>query len=445
MQDGKVVVGILGCGVVGGALVRLIQERPIEDCLIRAIVVSNPDPTGKHSFVEDKGLLTSNWKTVTGDSSVDIVVEAIGGPVGVPAQHLSEALLRAINEGKSLVTANKAFVGENWSQIARAQRKGISLGIEACVGGSIPIIEPLRDRQHLDEVQEIVGILNATSNFILSHRARALLSNSEDASENAALALAVERGLAERPPSADEPTKPNLDLDGSDAASKLAILASIAFQTAIKPSSIALKVGIRNLGQDVFAFARTFDYRIKPLASARKTEAGLELGVYPALVDKTHPLASIDDDLNAILVKGKYSGWHMFSGKGAGPEPTATAMYNDLYRVVRNVKSESRENPLEVHLRVRHLSTREFRRRGYFHAKVPDEPGNLGRMANVLGRSRINIRQFHEAQALPSDPHMPIMLSTDPIPWSVATRALKRMEALPGFREAQFIALADWV
>jgi homoserine dehydrogenase len=429
-DNNRTVIGFLGCGSVGSQLYRILQARPIPDTIISSVVVAHPETISHRTSIHPSTAVSGNWSDILADPTVDVVVEAIGQPVDRSIDELAFDLCQAISSGKSLVTANKKLMAENWQAIMQASAKSMAaIGLEACVAGGIPIIEPLRARQQLTEVRTIVGILNATSNFILTYMARG-------ASLSDARALARLYRLTEADDSAD--------LDGSDALYKIAILASIAFQTIVPPASITLKEGILGIGPDVFNFAETFGYQLKPIAVARIDQGQLELGVYPALLRTSHPLASIHGDFNAVLVEGKYSGWHMFSGRGAGPEPTATAMYNDLVRVIRHQRTGAHEGSILMDHQWDFRARDKIERRGFFHAVLPDRPGRLAGIAKALGDKEFNIREFNRIDLFSSPATTPVMLSTDSGPMGQVAEAVKAIEELPGVRDVRYLIIEDW-
>lgn len=429
-KEGTVVVGFLGCGNVGGALYKLLQQKPIEGLTLKSIVVFDLGNYTKRSFIKEESVLSRDWDTVLLDDEVDIVVETIGVPKDMLLDEMAARIQKAILGGKSLITANKRLISEHWQMFVEAMSQArISIGFEASVGGAIPIIEPLKARQLLEEVQSIVGILNATSNYILTRMA-------EGEPMDVARTKARRLGLAE----ADDA----VDLDGSDAAYKIAILASLAFGTTVDPSSITLKEGIQGIGMDVFKFARTFGYSVKPIAVARLIGNYLEVGVYPALLPAHHPLATVHGDFNAVLVQGKFSGWHMFSGRGAGPEPTATAMYNDLARIVQHIKSRTHDPPIVAAHTWRCIPRERVERRGYFHAVTPDKPGYLGRIATILGEQKFNIRQFDQVNVSVTSPGTPIMLSTDRQQRAAVEKALNEIRGLDDIYDVRYLPIEDW-
>ncbi len=435
----RIAIGFLGFGTVGNAVYDLLTARPLPGCVVKRICVANPEKDHERRLGSCKEILTADWSDVLRDPEIEIVVEAIGVPrEGKTLADLSRAVQAALRAGKSLVTANKQLMAEHWREmITIASEHSASLGFEACVGGGVPIIEPMRARQELEEVLEIVGILNATSNFVLTRRA-------EGKSTEEALALAEKYELAEK--GSHSNPEGSTDLDGTDAAFKIAILASLAFRTVIHPERIAWKEGLVDLGSDVFDFAQEFGYEVKPIAVARVAEGSfLEIGVYPALLPRNHPLASAHGDFNAVLVKGEFSGWHMFSGKGAGASPTATAVYNDLARVVRQTRAGTSDAPIDVSKSWRLLPKRRITRRGYFHAVAPDEPGNLTRISRELARQKINVRQFDQINTInDSSEGTPFMLSTDRIDFAAVEAALRRIARLQGFGRVQYLPIEDW-
>lgn len=311
-------VGLIGVGTVGGGVVRLLRRnsRMIgERTGVDLRLVHVADRGIEEASLADLGLggcrRSVRPEAVVDDPGVDVVVELIGGIE--PARTL---LLAALDRGKHVVTANKALLAHHGSElIARALQRRVELAFEASVAGTIPILRALREGLAADRILEVTGILNGTTNYVLTRMDEEGLGLTE------ALREAQERGFAEADPS--------LDVDGSDAAHKLAILARLAF--GISPSPGELHVaGIGGVTREEVACARREGAAIKLVASARRGARGLDLRVGPERLPRSHPLASVRLEQNAVLVRGEASGETLYCGRGAGSLPTATAVLGDV-------------------------------------------------------------------------------------------------------------------
>ncbi|MDE2148886.1 MAG: homoserine dehydrogenase [Gammaproteobacteria bacterium] len=313
-------IGVLGLGTVGQALLRLLaaSQSRIERRIGRRLAVTHValrDPQRRRDCdLSAVALSTDPRAVVTAD--VDVVVELIGGIS--PAREL---VLAALAAGKAVVTANKALLAESGGEIfSAAEIAGQPLGFEAAVGGGIPIIKALREGLAANRIDEIAGIINGTSNYILTEMSRR------------GIAFEVALGRAQRLGYAE--ADPRFDVDGIDAAHKLAILAAIAFAT--PPDFAAIqRDGLARVHPDDIRLAGELGYRIKPLAIAKRHGGGLELRVHPTLVPHAHPLALVDGSVNAVRVKGDAVGQTLYIGRGAGGLPTASAVLADLIEIAR--------------------------------------------------------------------------------------------------------------
>ena len=309
-------IGIIGLGTVGGGVVRMIAEHRESYASQRGVdlrigrVCSRSDRRLAELGIASE-LFTADWRDVVSDSQIDIVVEVIGGEH--PATEIFEAAFRS---GKHIVTANKALLGRNMGHLAgMASENGVQLRCEAAVAGGIPIVATVEDDLAGNRILGIAGIMNGTTNYILSRMRHEGLSFGE------VLSAAQEAGYAEADPTAD--------VDGFDAASKIAILSSIGFRTRITTDDVYMQ-GIRNVSADDMAWAEKSGYVIKLLAIARNTETGADVRVHPAMIPAAHPLASVDGAMNAVFVVGDAVGETMFYGAGAGSLPTASAVVGDI-------------------------------------------------------------------------------------------------------------------
>jgi len=322
MDPAVVKVGLLGCGNVGGGLVELVGEQrdAIADRTglrieVARVAVRN---TAKQRTVEvDPDVLTNDAMSVVEDPSVDVVVELIGG-----IEPARELILTALQNGKAVVTGNKELLANVGAELFEAADKaGVDLLFEAAVAGGIPLIRPLRESLAGDRVERILGIVNGTTNFILTRMTE------EGSTFHEALAEAQELGYAERDPTAD--------VEGFDAAAKAAIIATVAFGVRVVAGDV-YREGISGVTPADIAFAGRLGYVVKLLAVAQADERGVAVRVHPAMVPKEHPLAAVRESFNAVFIEGAAVGDLMLYGRGAGGRPTASAVLGDVIDAAAN-------------------------------------------------------------------------------------------------------------
>jgi len=371
-------IGLLGCGTVGGAVVRLlrtngeeIRRRTGMSLRITRVAVAHPEKS--RGLVFDRGVLGVDAAEVVADPRVDAVAEVMGGIE--PARAL---LLDAIERGKSVVTANKQLIARHGPELfAAAGRAGVDLRLEASVGGGLPVIQPLKESLAANRIVELAGILNGTTNYILTKMAEQGWDFAQ------ALEDAQRRGFAEA-----DPTE---DLDGHDAAAKLAILATIAFHAPVRVDDV-FREGIRRISPQDIAFARELGFAVKLLAIARDHEGRIEAHVHPALLPLDHPLAAIRNELNAVFVRGDFAGEVMTVGRGAGGEPTASAVVADLIDVARNRRTGAHGRVGWGALEPRPLRPMEETASPfYLLMQVTDRPGVFARIAAIFGEEGVSI------------------------------------------------------
>lgn len=381
-------IGLVGCGVVGTGILRLLRDHsamierrlgaPIE---VRRIAARSRDKARDEVVPEE--LLTFDPMEVVDDDEVDVVVEVMGGlePAG-------DVVRAALEKGKHVVTANKALLAEHGDELLeKAEARRVDLYFEAAVAGGIPIIRVLREALASDRIVALRGIVNGTSNFILSQM------YSEGLDFATTLQAAQDAGYAE--------ADPTLDVSGGDAAHKLTILATLAFGAKVGPSDVAME-GIDRVGRIDMQFAHRFGYVIKPVAVAREVAQNerLDLRVHPALVPENAVLASITGALNAVYIEGAMLGPCLLSGLGAGALPTAMSVVSDIVDVGRNLL-------VHAHGRVPSRSFRgeslheyvvqdigDHHARFYLRFNVLDRPGVLARISGVLGAFDVSIEQM---------------------------------------------------
>ena len=371
-------IGMLGAGIVGGSLIhRLVEEHAaIElktglDLQLRRVAVR--DPAKIRAAELDAGMVTTDPTEVIDDPQVGLVVEVMGGlePAG-------EMVLRALRAGKPVVTANKALLAERGPELFQAaEEAGVPLLFEAAVGGGIPIIRPLSETLAGEQVERVVGIVNGTTNFMLTRMAE------EGAGYEEALQEAQELGYAEADPTAD--------VSGADAAAKAAILASLAFGTWAGIDNVYHE-GIDRLTAADMKWAGELGYTIKLLAIAERLAGGISVRVYPAMLLKAHPLAAIRGSTNAIFIEGPSVDELLFAGPGAGGAPTATAVLGDVIDAAREILAGAQVAP-----RIR-LSSGELvpfesvQTKWYVRLEVDDQPGVLAQVAGEFGKHDVSIK-----------------------------------------------------
>ncbi|MGO9457549.1 MAG: homoserine dehydrogenase [Acidimicrobiales bacterium] len=376
-------VAILGCGNVGGALAERLLTGADEIARrtgldLELVGVAVLDLEKPRAADVPASLLTDDAKELIERDGVDIVVELIGGIE--PARTLVEAALRA---GRPVVTGNKALLAESGAELAHlAAENGVDLLYEAAVGGAIPVIRPLRESLAGERVVRVMGIVNGTTNYILSRMTDEGLDYDE------ALAEAQRLGLAERDPTAD--------VEGDDAAAKAAILAGLAFGSDLVGASV-YREGITGVRAVDVAFAGRLGYVVKLLAVAELVDGGPDVSVrvHPAMVPRSHPLASVRGSFNAVFVEGDAAGELMLYGRGAGGVPTASAVLGDLIDAARNLRAGSpAPAPQRGATPLRPLA--ELHSAFYLSLDVVDRPGVLATVAKVFGDRGVSIRAMEQ-------------------------------------------------
>jgi homoserine dehydrogenase len=376
-------VGLLGCGNVGSALAELLVARQDDIAartgirleLVGIAVVDVDRPRTPTIPVE---LFGNDSAALAVRPDVDIVVELIGGLH--PAHELIESALRA---GKPVVTANKAVLAVSGAELADiAAARGVDLLYEAAVAGAIPVIRPLRESLAGERILRVMGIVNGTTNFILTRM-------EEDGVDfDDALAEAQRLGMAERDPTAD--------VEGHDAAAKAAILAALAFGSDVVDADVH-REGISGIRAVDVAYANRLGYSVKLLAVAELVDGGPELSVrvHPAMVPKSHPLASVRGAFNAVFIEGAVSGELMLYGRGAGGGPTASAVLGDLIDAARNLRAGA-PGPAPKRTSITVRPQRELMSAFYLSMDVADRPGVLAAVAKVFGDHQVSIRAMEQ-------------------------------------------------
>ena len=420
----RIGVGLLGLGTVGGGVAAILQQPHERHPLVRdlnLVRVAVRDLNRERPVEIAPEILTTDPTVVVNDPDVDVVVEVIGGLE--PARSL---ILQAIQAGKSVVTANKAVIARHGEEIAEAAAKaGVYVLIEAAVGGGIPIIEPLKQSLGGNRISRVSGIINGTTNYILTRMA------DEGAAYDAVLKDAQDLGYAEADPAAD--------VDGLDAADKISILASLAFGGTVNRAAIPTEGISRLEGVDV-DYANRLGYGVKLLAVAeRMAETGdplpLSLRVQPTLVPKDHPLAGVNGVNNAILVEGEPIGQVMFYGPGAGAGPTASAVVADILNIagVRHASDEQIHiDPLLAAGSWRQcvlVNPGQIQQRHYVRFRTQDAPGVIGNIGGCFGQRGVSIQSIVQFNA--SAAGAEIVVITHTVNNQRMSEALAAIAALP--------------
>jgi homoserine dehydrogenase len=390
-------IGLIGFGTVGAGVARallqkrrLLQQRTGARLVLRR--VCDRDFRRSRGFRLPAGVAVSDPQKVLADPDIQVIVELVGG-----LQPAKAFIRSALRSGKHVVTANKALLAEAGRELFReATRRNVDLCFEASVGGGIPIIKSLREGLIANDFDAVIGIVNGTSNYVLTQMKEKRLSFHE------ALHEARRHGYAER--------NASLDVDGHDASHKLAILTLLAFGVPVRQDQIH-REGISKISQADIQYAEELGYVIKPLAIAKQDGDELEVRVHPTLLAKSHLLANVNGVYNAIYVHGDMVGAELFYGRGAGQNPAASAVLSDIADVAQNVANGSGTRiPLERHQshRIRRLRrTGDIESRYYLRFTVTDRPGVLGKIAGILGRHHISIASVHQKERRG---HVPVVM-----------------------------------
>lgn len=373
----KIKIGLLGLGTVGTGVYKLIRmrsdvmERTIGAQLeIKKILVHNKN---KKREGVDESLLTDNWKDILEDEEIQIVIEVIGGIE--PAKTM---ILEALKAGKNVVSANKDLIAEEGRELLdTAQEYGKDFLFEAAVAGGIPIIRPLKQCLAGNEITDLLGIVNGTTNYILTKMFE------EGMEFEDALRQAQKLGYAEADPTAD--------VEGLDAGRKVAIMASIAFHSRVVFSDVYTE-GITKITAADIAYAKEFDSVIKLLGVARNTESGIEVGVYPVMLPKDHPLASVRESFNAVFIHGDAVDDAMFYGRGAGEMPTASAVVGDVIDVARDLAYDCTGRiSCTCYRQIPVKDFGEIENKFFLRMQVKNRPGVLAQIAQVFGGHKVSI------------------------------------------------------
>ncbi len=407
-------IGLLGLGTVGSAVVRNLRDAGADlarragmPLVLRRVAVAHLDRP--RAVPIERDLLTDDAWSVVRDPDVDVVVELIGG-----IEPARSYVLEALRLGKSVVTANKQLLANRGQELMKAaEASGVDLYFEGSVGGGIPVIRTIKESLAGDRITEIVGILNGTTNYILTRMGEEGLSFAE------ALSEAQRLGFAE-----SDPTE---DIEGHDAAAKLAILASVAFNSRVVRSDVHCE-GISAITQREITYTRQLGYTLKLIAHARDREGRIEAAVYPALLPQNHPLAAVRYEFNGVWLRAEAAGELVLAGRGAGGDPTASAVLSDLVAIARNrrVRAHGRvqctcfyEKPV--------IPRAEQTTSACLVLRVVDRPGVFARIAAAFGEEQVSLHSIvQQSRGEEAD----VLLRTHPAPERALRTVLARLHRM---------------
>lgn len=417
---GVVNVAVLGLGTVGQGVVKVIQDNAgvweqktgSRICLKRAL---EKYPNRPMDVKLEPGVITANLEDIMNDPEIQVVVEVIGGIE--PARTF---ILEALKAGKNVVTANKDLLAVHGQEIFRAaQAAGRDFFFEASVGGAIPIIGPLRQSLIASNILEVMGIVNGTTNYILSRMSR------EGGQFDEILSDAQALGYAEADPTAD--------VDGIDAARKVAILATLAFHSQVTLSDVHIE-GIKHITPEDLKFASQMGYAVKLLGICRSNNGTIEARVHPALIPLKHPLANVNDTFNAIFVKGDAVGDTMFYGRGAGRMPTASAIVGDIVEIARNINHNCSGRLSSVCERTKTIKAMDDVETSFFLRMVlADRPGVLAQLTKSLGDHQVSLATVLQTNLQGGDAEL--VFVTHKVREGDLREALKEIENMPVTRK----------
>ena len=394
-------IGLLGCGTVGTGVAKLvIDSREVIDARLGATLnlkrVADIDIETDRGIQFSEGVLTTDANSVVNDPDIDIIIEMIGGE-GIA----KELILKAIENGKQVITANKALLASQGNALFKAAaEKGVDLAFEAAIGGCMPIIKAMRESLVANRIQSMIGILNGTCNYILTK------ITEERSAFGDALTEAQTRGYAE--------ADPTLDVEGIDTAHKIAILTALAYGMEINLPQVYIE-GITRITPLDVEFAEHFGYRIKLLAISKNHGDKIEARVHPTMIPFGNLLSNVSGTLNAVMVSGDAVGDIMLYGRGAGMMPTASAVISDVVDIARNLMAETTRRIPALSFQKNHIqnikimSMDEIVTHYYFRFAALDRPGVLSKISGVLGNHDISIQSVQQ-KGRKTDGSVPVVM-----------------------------------
>ena len=414
-------LGVVGLGTVGTGALKVLLEHQIEirrrlGCDLRLkVICSRTVHTRDLSWLRQPVKVTSDWKEVVSDPEIDIVIELVG--VLSTARSIAFAVLDA---GKHLVTANKQLVAEHGVELVeRSRARHVGLGIEACVAGGTPVLHAVRDGLAGEDFTAVYGILNGTTNYILTEMERRNCSFAE------ALGEAQQKGFAE--------PDPTFDVEGYDARYKIAILAMMCFGHAVHVKDIPVE-GITRIEHVDFAYAHRLNHTLRLIAGARRRDKGrIEIFVRPLMIPTSSRLAGVLGATNSVLLMGNKGGNTSITGRGAGGEPTGVAVLSDVVQIARSITmGSSRPTPFGYEsLHAARIASPDANTTAtYLRLVVRDRPGILGRVCAILGRHRINIDSVMQEPGCAKN-HLPFVMTLEPMQEKRIRQAVQEIARLP--------------
>jgi homoserine dehydrogenase len=417
-------IGLLGLGTVGGGTVNVLRRnaKEITRRAGRGIQVTHASvrDVKKARLCDTHGILiTDQPMSIVNNPDVEVIVELIGGTT-----RAYDLVMKAIANGKHVVTANKALLAVHGNEIfAAAHKQGVMVAFEAAVAGGIPVIKAIREGLSGNSIQWVAGIINGTCNFILSEM------RDKGRAFNDVLKEAQRLGYAE--------SDPSTDVEGIDSAHKLTILSAIAFGIPLQFDKVYVE-GITKINPEDVHYAEQLGYVIKLLGIARRTTKGVEMRVHPTLVPKSSLIANVNGVMNAVLVHGDAVGPTLYYGPGAGSEPTASAVVSDLVDVVRSLSANPQNRvphlafqPETIATDVAILPISDVETAYYVRLNVADKPGVLARVATIMSDLHISIEAVIQKEPLPGEKHVALVLLTQKAKEHALDQAIEKIETLP--------------
>jgi len=418
----KINIGLIGFGKIGSGVVKALRAKRtfLKDKSgvdVNIVRICDKDIKSKRPVTVSRSILTTSLGKVLYDPKIDIVVELMGG-----VRPAKDVILEALRSGKHVVTANKALLADSGSEIfSLANTLSLNVAFEASVGGGIPIIKSLKEGFIANRFDLVYGIVNGTSNFILTKMGEGLVSFKD------ALKIAQDKGYAE--------ADPHLDISGLDSRHKLSILAFLAFVLSAKPSDIYTE-GITAIESGDIQYAKELGYAVKLLAIAKRSGDSVELRVHPTMIPKSHLLANVSGVYNAIFVKGDLIGENLFYGQGAGALATSSAVVSDIIDLAQQISCCGKvSGPILSKKDVKDIKNiSDIRTRFYMRFSAIDRPGVLAKISGILGKHNISIASVTQKEKKNSNIVPIVMMTHEALELDMA-KALKEIDGLSSIKK----------
>ncbi|RUM45679.1 MAG: homoserine dehydrogenase [Desulfurobacterium sp.] len=420
-------VGIVGCGTVGGGVVKLLLknaeviEKRIGKKIEIAFVADREVEKVKRLGIPEEKIFNDGFKALSREC--DVVVELIGGTTVA-----KEIILQAIEKGRHVVTANKALLAESGEELfKKARERGVSLKFEASVGGGIPVIKALREGLSGNRIKRIYGIINGTANYILTEMTE------KGINFETALKKAQELGYAE--------ADPTLDVEGYDAAHKIAILSTLSFGRWVRAENVFTR-GIKEITPLDIELAAEFGYRVKLLAISKVVDGKLEVRVHPTMIPREHILSSVNGVFNACLIEGDFVGETLYYGMGAGERPTASAVVADIVDIAMGNTYDVPEELFSGNEKLEIKEPDDFISSFYLRFTAVDRPGVLAKISKVLGDYGISIKMALQ-KSINVSGGVPVVMTTHPAPKRKVQEAIKKIDSLDVILSPTFVCMIE--